>query len=1328
MSYKVRHQFTLIHGLRLSHLILFLITAPSIYAQQRLFTNQQHFGVEEGLPQSYISGIVQDDDGFIWLATLDGFSRYDGRGFKTTHYNPKDSTGLASNTINSIGRLVNNNITIYYTPTQADDFNLRTYKVTRNTIRNQLAKIPNALWQTYHMSYNTTNWFFMMRDNKGIGWLNSGTGKIHYANKANGLLQNDTISAIVESAEGRIYLVSENGVQVSDTAKLKFESIHFSTNIKLQQPNNNGDVFGEQFSIVCLRNNRVAIAERGKIVLLDINKKTSQVILPPTPTNIGAAPGNGALQVDPGGRIYFGHYGRIFRLTDEGELKLLWENTSNTLRISAFFIDRSDVLWVSVNAQGLLKIDLQALHFESYGYRAGFITDILEQTGVKQRALSKPQTFVEASFSFRHARDTKGNLFFTSTWLREDKIYQLHEHALNSFPHFPVNTLYTAILTMPDDAIWAFDQVSLAWSSWKTASAVPEKFLLDKESMKTIELTDGRFIGGYIWLSTENHGLLQYQGTKRINKFAGALPNGMMPETLTEICPDPVDKSKFWIGSRGGGLILWDVQKGLQRIYTVEDGLPNNTIYCILPDKAGKIWCSTNKGIFRFDASTGQVTAFEKTDGLPGNEFNRAHKFAFPDGRLAFGGLDGFTIFNPADFEFNNSKKEDVPVMLTGLQINNEVQDITIANSIIKEPLSTIALVELPYDKNYLRFEFAALLYNQPQKTKYRYQLKGADADWIENGKDNIAAYAALRPGSYTFRINASDINGLWSDTIKEIKVVIHPPFWATWWAIFIYALIAGGLIRWYFIFRERRLKTEQNLAFEKREALRLKEVDELKDRFFSNITHEFRTPLTLIITPLEKLLQDPSLSAPAISTIKTAQRNSKQLLRLINEFLDFSKLNDGQLNLKLSTGELDLFTADCVQSFESGAKEKNIELRFSAQGIAGFYLFDEDKWGKIITNLLSNALKFTPNNGMVSVSLSSSVNDTIHLEVKDNGPGIPADEQQKIFNRFYQVDDSSIRTYGGTGIGLSLVKELTELMQGTIELDSKPGDTSFVVSIPLKKVNGVEELQATDTIMIEKQTPASGDQHAPLLLVVEDNDELRSFLVETMGRHYRVVEAADGLQAWEIILQELPDIVISDVMMPGQDGFDLCRICKADNRTAHIGFMLLTSKAAHDARLKGLGTGADDYITKPFNLQELELRTANLLQLQQKQRTWLQAQLITTAPQDQLPVTTDPFLVQLYQEMDAKLDDAALGVDYLCKTMAMSRSTLNRKLKSLLDISTNDLIRQYRLQKAASLISSGLDISTAAYQVGFSSPSYFSQCFKEQYNITLSDYVSRQS
>ena len=1327
MRQKADHPFMLMYVLRLP-LLLFFLSAPQIlFAQQRPLTNQQHFGVEEGLPQSFITGITQDEDGFIWFSTLDGLCRFDGRTFKTIRFRPDDTTGLAANTINLLSRAAHNTLRVFYNgPFEADNFNMRTFKASRNTILAGLSNIHNVTWAYWGRNEVPAGLYFIMNNHKGVGWIEPASSKIMYANRANGLLQQDTVSTMIQSHDGRLFLVSADGVQVSDADRKNFTSIRFDTHVKNSTISTGLMYYRESYPCIYVAPNKLAVLNENNIVLLDINKKTSEIPSLPQSKYMDSAD-NLKLQVDKHGLVYFSLKGRIFRLEKDGQAKLLWENTGTQKSyITAMFIDRSNVLWVSVDAQGLFKIDLQFPLFQFYTYKSTFIKDILQLEAGK--TLSFPKDWNPSSYYIRQVRDSKGQLYIASNWARQNEVFLLNHQGIRKLPVLTSSSGYSALVNMPGNIITAFNPKEATWYSWANAASFPTKISLDAAVMKDVEIADAAYIGGYTWISTYAHGLLQYSGYKRINNFTGKLSNGFMPTTLTEICVNPLDSNQFWLGSRGGGLILWDVKKGLQQVYSTDNGLPNNTIYCILPDKFGNIWCSTNKGIFRLNVKTRQITPFEKSDGLSDYEFNRAHKFAFADGRLCFGGLDGYTIFNPADLNIKN-KTGDVPIQLTGIQINNEVQDFNLTNSLVKEPLSIITGIDLPYNKNNLRFEFAALVFNQPQKIKYRYQLKGADDDWIENGTSNIASYAALRPGSYTFCINASDKNGLWSDTIKEIGVIIHPPFWATWWARFIYALIAIGILRWYFIFKERRLKIEQNLAYEKREALRLKEVDELKDRFFSNITHEFRTPLTLIITPLENLVKDPSLSTAVISTIKTAQRNSKQLLLLINEFLDFSKLNDGQLKLKLSTGEFGLFTADCVRPFEVAAKEKNITLSYAADGIEGYYLFDEEKWCKIISNLLSNALKFTPAGGMVSVSLFSSLNDTIQLEVKDNGPGIPADQQQKIFDRFYQVDDSAIRTYGGTGIGLSLVKELTDLMHGKIKLDSEPGGhTSFMVLIPIKKLHAAEIVAVTDNLIVQKQIAVSNDQDKPLLLVVEDNDELRSFLVETMRNHYRVIEAADGLKAWEIILEELPDVVISDVMMPGQDGFDLCRICKADNRTAHIGFILLTSKAAHDARLKGLGTGADDYITKPFNLQELELRIANLLQLQQKLSVRLQAQLISTAPPDKLPEITDPFLLQLYLQMDDKLDDAQLGVDYLCKTMAMSRSTLNRKLKSLLNISTNELIRQYRLQKASSLISSGLDISTVAYQVGFSSPSYFSQCFKEQYGITPSEYTLRQN
>ena len=1320
MEFDKRYFFLLLKCIQLP----FLVSLPVIACtQQPLFTNQQRFGVEEGLPQSFISGITQDEDGFIWLGTLDGLSRYDGRQFKSFHYSPEDNKSLSSNAIAYLFAQDNNRISLLYDGYNNDEFDMRTFRVTRNRVPDVLRKIPGIIWDVISTSntYNGKDWLFVKRDYKGIGWYNLGSKKIHYANIANGLLQTDSIAALIQTPQGKVYLVSENGVQISDTAKSGFRTIKFFTGINTRGFNDEPLQYYGGSWVTELPGDQLAVTDYNRIVLLDLKNKTTRSIDLSDPLRPGIKQIPRLSQTDKDQQLYFEHAGRIFLLEKNRKIKLLWQNTfAPDLKITACYIDRSEALWVSVNAQGLLKIDLLAMPFHSYKYKTNFFADILQQAGIAASSFPSQWLMEKESYFFRYAYDSKGHLYCSCNPTRENGLYEWGQQQFRELPGLgSKKPVFTAIAIDPEDGIWAYDMEQIGWYFWKNSRTSPRFLPLDTQSITGIYLADARFFDNRLWLSTYSQGLLEYQGIKMLKQFGGKMAKGTMSTELTEICADPNDKNKFWIGSRGGGLIQWDITKGLERIFTTDDGLPNNTVYCLVADKQGNLWCSTNKGIFRFDPVTYQVFGFEKSDGLPGNEFNRAHKFLFDDGRIAFGGLDGYTIFNPADFDLKK-KVESVPIQITSIQINTEIQDPENENSVIKVPISLLSGLDLPYDKNYLRFEFAAMQFNQPQKIKYRYQLKGTDATWIESGTNNIAAYSALSPGHYTLLINATDNNGLWSNFIKELKITIHEPFWATWWAYLLYVLGAVALIRWYIIFKDNRNKIQQKLTFEHNEALRLREMDEVKDRFFSNVTHEFRTPLTMIITPLEKLIHDTSLSYSAKGVLKTIQKNSYQLLRLINEFLDFSKLNDGQMRVKMVTGELGLFVADRVQSFQPAAQEKNIRLSFDLREIKGMYLFDDDKWEKIITNLLSNALKFTFENGEIHVMLMQGGNGTIRLEVTDNGPGIPTGEQKKVFDRFYQPDNS-MRHYQGTGIGLALVKELAELMKGTVVLESEPGiRTCFRIEIPVEKMQeATANINEMNVLAPKENLLMQASANTPLLLIVEDNEELRSFLVESMNSHYRLLEAANGLDAWDLILEELPDIVISDVMMPGRDGFDLCHLCKTDTRTAHIAFILLTSRAAHSAKVQGLATGADDFITKPFQLDELELRIANLLRNQEKVRADLKRHLLAAQPKSILPKVEDPFLKHLFQEMDAKLDDPELGVDYLCKAMAMSRSTLNRKLKSLLNISTNDLIRQYRLQKATIHLSEGLDIATVCYKVGFSSPSYFSQCFKEQYGIT---------
>lgn len=1310
-----------------STLVLYLLLSTILVqaqAQPLRFTNQQHFGVEEGLPLGFISGIAQDADGFLWLSTLDGLSRYDGRNFKNFRYKFGDTTGLSANAINFLLPQADNTLTLIYDGFVVDAFDMRTTRTKKLRMADTLYNLPGAIWKLHNLNnnFNGKQWLFLQEKYNGIGWMEMETGHIAYASKANGKLQQDSLSAFLQAPDGRLYLVSSDGVQVSDAAKKTFTFLSFPTTLpKMTLPADNTGLLATR-SMALLSNSSVAIYDANRIVVLDLSKKEARSYPIPISMRNSLQQGDAVLKTDSNGRLYFKHAGRIFRLTSQGRMELLWENNvAPHLHITAFFIDRSDVLWISVNAQGLIKVDLQVPPFQSFAYKNNFAMDILEQAGWPAAQIPQQWSVPYASYYFRQAYNVQGDLFISCNYFNLDKVYKYNGKSLSVLSPPVVGASYSALAIAPDGSVRVFEESRAAWLSW-SPDGKTKIIQADKTVLKDVVMADAHFIGGYYWLSTYAHGLLQFKDQTLVAHYSGLQPNGLLHKELTEICLHPDDPSKFWIGSRGGGLILWDVTKGLQQVFTTDDGLPNNTVYCILPDSNGNLWGSTNKGIFRLNLNTYKISVFDAADGLAGNEFNRAHKFRFMDGRLAFGGLDGYTIFNPADFN-QPEQVTPVPIQFTALQINNQVQDFRVKGSLVQQPLATLRSITLPHHKNYLRIEFAAMLFNQPLTTRYRYRLVGVDDDWILNGTSNLAAYAGLQPGKYVFQVAATGNNGLWSNIIKELTITIRPPFWATWWAIAIYVLVALGLLRLYFHFRDRRIHMEQQLQFEHKEAVRLREMEALKDRFFSNITHEFRTPLTLITTPLEKLSAGNLLSAEAQKLVATAQKNAHRLLGLINQFLDFSKLNSGQMRVQLSTGELRLFMTDLLQPFEEAAIAKDLQFQFETD-VAGLYRFDKEKWEKIITNLVSNALKYTPSGGQVQLSLHHTEAQQVTLQVTNTGPGIPEKEQQKVFERFYQAATTSQKE--GTGIGLALVKELTELMGGTLTLYSKPQQhTTFTLLLPVQKVN----IQTIEPVSNQAQHPLKENKEkTQVVLIAEDNEELRHFLVESLEQHFKVVQAANGLTAWDRMLQELPDVVVSDIMMPGMDGYALCQLAKSDVRTSHIGLILLTSRAAPEARLKGLQTGADVYLTKPFQLAELELQITNLLHSQQKIREHLKTSVLTSQPQATLPHVQDIFLSQLYEELEKQIDNPQLGVDFLCQHFAMSRSTLNRKLKSLLDTSANELIRQYRLQKGAALLTTGLDITAVAYQVGFSSPSYFAQCFREQFSQSPSDFVAAQA
>lgn len=1331
----------------LINLLFFCISEA--FAQQ-IFNNQQRIGVEDGLSQGFVAAITQDQDGFMWMGTMDGLCRYDGKGFKTFKYRAGDSISLASNTIYQLFPQPNNKLVIIYDGSfNSDEIDMRTLRIRRNPgIQNTNKKIDTFRDYYYSYSYNGKE-IAGINGNK-VGKFDLATGQATYAS----ITQTDSINCTYVTPEGRFYLLSAHGVQVSDTRGKQFTYFLFPgypTKISTKH----GPAYSlDQPKMIVLPDNRLIVIEGDRLIIWDLTKQTSKMIVIPPPQKKKLAEGFRTLKTDSQGQVYFCHTARVFRLNQQDELKLVWEDRDNpNLNISSCYIDQSDVLWMGINAQGLLKIDLQAAPFKSYTYQTNFIGDVMEKAGVPKSVLPPHWTGIPMPYYIRQAQDSQANTYvcYDSYYLGYKSLFQvfkLTKQGFQKFTHLPKAAQNTAMLVMPNGEVRIYNQLEAKWYCWKTPDAVPYTIQVEWPNLPGLIVADARYVGGYTWISTYAHGLMKYDGSKLLSRFTGKQTQGILPNDLTEICPDPWDKNKFWLGSRGGGLVLWHAEKGLQRVFTTDDGLPNNTIYCLLSDKNGKLWCSTNKGIFRFDPKTQQVEKiFEKGDGLPGNEFNRAHKFMLPNGEFAFGGMEGYTIFNPADFDKKNPKNK-VQLHLTALYINNQLQDEHNADRLVEEPLNTLSQIALPYNRSSLRLEFAALLFNNPQKLKYRYQLKGIDEDWVANGTNNTVSYATLNPGTYVLRLNATDNNGEWSDTVKEITIIIHPPLWATWWAYLLYALVIGVAVWRFLIYREERIKAEQSLTFEKKEAKRLGELDHLKNSFFANISHEFRTPLTLILAPLQDLLKE----APTNDRYQLMNRNAKRLFELVNQLLDITKLEAGQMKPVYAEQELVVFFRTLTSSFSSLAESRHIAFTCTQNRNEVLGTIDIDKTEKIITNLLSNAFKFTETGKKISVSIHyADNNESFSIRVKDEGIGISAAQLPHIFDRFYQVDSKSNRAYEGTGIGLALVKELVNVLDGTIEVESQQGiGTTFTVKIP-SSLNESSDRPRGETLITEEDTlmPLSGrsndsvkginltpppgrvvrhggdDSAGGLLLIVDDNADIRAYVRSVFETEYQIIEATDGLDGMERAIEQVPDLIISDLMMPNVDGLEFCRLLKSNEKTSHIPIVMLTAKANLESRIEGLTLGADDYLLKPFNAAEIKIRVKNLIEKQEKLRQYFGNQLADVKPVEaKVNPKEAAFLTKVQNIVEKRLSDGSFGVEQLAEELNMSPSQLLRKLKALTNLTAVEFVRERRLQRAAHLLKTqSVTIADVAFEVGFDNASYFSRIFQEKYGVLPSEY-----
>ena len=891
---------------------------------------------------------------------------------------------------------------------------------------------------------------------------------------------------------------------------------------------------------------------------------------------------------------------------------------------------------------------------------------------------------------------------------------------------------------------------------------------------------------GNLWIGTKGGGVnvspmaLLTQGLSNFVAYSFDGTSGCLSNNDV-YCMYCDSRGTMWIGT-GNGLNRFVIDseenpveaimqnKGTFVTYTEAEGLPNSTICGITEDDNGYLWVSTISGVARISLTDYSISSFSKNDGLQSDEFHANVCYKNNRGTLFLGGNPGMSFFNPNEIVFSDN---ELKTRITGLRIQNEEvlpgKEIMGRVIITNDIGSTKSLTLWPKHKDFI-IEFSAMHYANIDNTRYAYRLKGFDDDWrITAPMQHSATYTNIREGHYTFQVCSINSNGKWSDKVTELKINIKPVLWRNPWFFIIYLILIAVLLIFFRKYSIININERNKLQLEAYEKKKTEELTSLKMRFFTNISHEIRTPLSLIYGPLDNILQTQQLKDDVRRDLTVVKKNVVRLLSLTNRLLELRKIDMGMLEPKFEEVHFIPYIKDILEYFEQQLKNKDINtiVKFDIDETNDVVWIDKEMITTAIYNLISNAFKYTPANNTVSISLSISDKDSgsdrkdttkkrqyLNITISDTGIGIPEDELKFVFERFYQASNQSATGQAGSGIGLAIVKEYVELHDGIVLVESKKGKgTTFVIQLPLGKEhlankrikeqeqavnNGVPELsiqqnmslvpkEVAETELLDDDNQANETEELrPQLLIVDDDKEMLSFLSKNLEKTYRIITATNGKKAWNIIQSTLPDMVISDIMMPEIDGRQLCSLIKSNIETSHIPVILLTAHASNDDIIKGYSQGADRYISKPFAMNVLEAQIAQLI-MSRKQLIDLYSQKILLKPRE-ITITTmdEKFLTKIMDVIEDHLSDTAFDVQSVVDLMNMSHSSILKKIKALTGVSLVEFVRRYRLNKAAMILEQQrLPITEVAYMTGFSDPKYFSKCFGKQFGKSPTEYVN---
>lgn len=1332
--------------------------------------------ITDGLVNNEVTSIIHDNNGFVWFGTRGGLQRFDGYQMKLLNNDFGKGSNLRSQSIEVLQNGKQHNIWIGTKSGGLSGYNLKTGIITNYNNANQNSAEFNADYILSILDSDSEKLFIGTW--KGFQYLDKGTGKFTILSKVWKTFD-------IQSDGKKGYWLATNSGLRHINEQLEND---YTYNFGIHDINITSIVLDSKYNCLWL-----GTWNHGMYQLDLTTKNYKNFRYKKDDPNSLSSNNTYRIFLDSKENLWVGTWGgglnKLDRATSQFEkihLNIPGLYTNDNQIILTIQEDPSGLLWIGTDGTGVFKFDLKQKKFTNIGYQ-NQTSSFLESTHVLSVHVDQ--------FNKLWLGTKGGGIQYSNDWETFHQV-KIKENAISNIP----SPLYESRSFLQDGKyLWVATSNGLVRiinqgsrvGDYDVYAPIPK----DSNSIsgKKINVL-AKDANGTIWIGTQENGLSYISGYTKKNQpiFKNFLPaygvkGALQNERVSSLLID--SKKRLWVGTYKGlhlydpesnkfqvfaqtsdyqhslsnntilclsedkfGNIWAGTQYGLNKIigvegdnlkvnaYTTKQGLPSDYIHSIIPDENGNIWASTNKGIIRFNQLKNTFAVFDKRDGVQSIVFSENASFVDSNGQYFFGGLEGLTYFFPDSI---NISKFNPPIYFTNLSINNipyEFGTSKTDSNFLNKPFYETEEITLNHEENIFSIQFAALDYHAPDKNEYMYQLEGFNKEWVYAGNNRLVSFTNLAPGTYHLKVKATNSDKTWNPTPKELTIHILPPPWKTWWAYSIYIAVFIFLLWLTRHLGLRQVALKNQLTLSKFERQQENKLSDFKERLFTNISHEFRTPLTLILGPLDDLLQRKKLEQSVEKSLRLVQKQSKRMLRMVNQLLDFQKAEAGSIKLSLQPGEIVSFCHEIYILFMDEANRRNIAYTFKAEEKYMSFNFDHNKLEIIIFNILSNAFKFTPNGGSINFSVKKHTNQYCEICIKDTGKGIPPNELEKIFERFYRGREEDATTISGTGIGLSFVKELTQLHGGAIVAESD-GIKGSVFTVVLPSIAVTDAFlnasadamhQANQSIdsnlnydyMNEENDQLNQEQDQPIILVVEDESDMLQYIYEILSPTFKVVTATNGKEGIEKAFETIPDLIVSDVMMPEVDGIELCRKLKSDKDTSHIPIILLTALSDMEHHVQGIREGADVYLPKPFNSQLLLVHIHNLINSRNTLKELYAKKIFLGSSNFEIKTFEEEFLVKLMKLVEENISNSNFNNDDLANLMFMSRSTFYRKLKAVTGMSGNEFIRTARLNFAAKLLESGnYSVTEAAFEAGFNDIKYFRKRFHDQFGVNPSDY-----